>query len=207
MYRKLFLICLFMWTFCSVADATLFVRGVDSLGNQLIYDDDYDITFYDYTYKGDQEIGVTWHDAVDWAINLFVQFDGNFYDDWRLTKYSDGIWPFIPEQEVTKPEIGHLYYTELGNSGDGLNVWGPFQNMIDDKYWHTNRSNHQHNAYFFDTANGTYGTAFMSSSYQLFSGMAVRQGDVLTSAAVPEPGTFIMLGLGLLGFFIIRRER
>jgi len=35
------------------AEATLFLRGTDTLGNQLIYDSDRNITWYDYMHHGD----------------------------------------------------------------------------------------------------------------------------------------------------------
>ena len=49
--KKSILLCSICIIFlCSgLANAALIVRGTDSLGNQLIYDDDLDITWYDYS--------------------------------------------------------------------------------------------------------------------------------------------------------------
>jgi hypothetical protein len=47
------------------------VLGTDSLGNQLIYDPDLDITKYDYTHEGD-----AWQNQNCWASNLVVDING-----------------------------------------------------------------------------------------------------------------------------------
>ena len=65
--------------FALSANATLVILGTDTLGNRLIYDDDLDITWYDYTNPYDY-----WQNQLDWASNLTVEFGGIIYDDWRL---------------------------------------------------------------------------------------------------------------------------
>jgi hypothetical protein len=52
--------------------ATLILKGTDSLGNRLIYDNDLDITWYDYT-----QSGYTWNGQMAWADALSVQFGTN----------------------------------------------------------------------------------------------------------------------------------
>ena len=59
--------------------AELLTRGTDNLGNQLIYDDDLNITWYDYTNAVE-----TWYYHTSWANTLSVNFSGTIYDDWRL---------------------------------------------------------------------------------------------------------------------------
>lgn len=98
------------------AHATLINRGTDTLGNRLIYDDDLDITWYDYTKSYD-----TWQNQVNWADALTVDFGSTIYDDWRLPSTVDGpySWGYdgttTAGYAITSSELGHLYYMELGN--------------------------------------------------------------------------------------------
>ena len=100
------------------AHATLFNQGTDSLGNRLIYDSDLNITWYDYTRSGD-----TWQNQVNWADALSVTFGGNTYTDWRMPTTVDGPYVYgydgttIGGFNITSSEMGHLFYTELGNDG------------------------------------------------------------------------------------------
>jgi hypothetical protein len=59
------------------AQAELFNRGADNLGNRLIYDSDISITWYDYTNSYS-----TWQFQMSWASALTVDFGGTIYDDW-----------------------------------------------------------------------------------------------------------------------------
>ena len=63
----------------ATSEATMFVLGTDAAGNQLIYDQTLDITWYDYSNPVD-----TWQNQMDWAASLDVDFGGMLYDDWRL---------------------------------------------------------------------------------------------------------------------------
>lgn len=132
------------------ANATLILRGTDSLGNRLIYDDDLDITWYDYT------IWDSWGNSMSWADALSINFGGAIYDDWRLPSSVDGP-PVRPpgsgaplnyeSYNITGSEMGNLYYTELGNLGYcdtagncpqpsfGLTNTGPFTNLEASYYW------------------------------------------------------------------------
>ncbi len=82
MKRILFSMLAMLVTFVLVtsAHAALENRGVDTEGNRLIYDDDRDITWYDFSNPVDD-----WQAQVDWADALVVDFGGTIYDDWRLT--------------------------------------------------------------------------------------------------------------------------
>ena len=62
------------------AEAFLINRGTDTLGNRLIYDDDRDITWYDFSNPED-----IWANQVAWADMLVVDFGGILIDDWRVT--------------------------------------------------------------------------------------------------------------------------
>lgn len=131
---KRILVCLMamlvMFVLVTLAHATLINRGADTLGNRLIYDTDYDITWYDFTNAVDQ-----WQDQVNWAGALSVNFEGDTYDDWRLPTALNFEAPFGPDLgwiQSIGSEMGHLYYTELGNAQGGpLSNTGDFQNIID----------------------------------------------------------------------------
>ncbi len=112
--------------------AVMINRGTDTLGNRMIYDTDLDITWYDFSNAAN-----TWANQVAWAGALSVDFGGTTYDDWRLPATVDGlrVWGYDGTTtagfNITNSEMGHLYYTELGNKGffatDGTNLqpgWG-----------------------------------------------------------------------------------
>src|SRR3970040_2917221 len=94
-----FLVTLILVVGLSVqAHATLILRGTDSLGNRLIYDNDLDITWYDYTTRD------SWGNSMSWADALSINFGGAIYDDWRLPSSVDG-------PPVRAPDSGRaLYY-------------------------------------------------------------------------------------------------
>jgi len=110
--------------------ATLIDRGLfdDGLGGtmNLIYDDDLNVTWL-----GNANFGVgsafdegvptlpgimTWQNALDWADSLTV----GAFTDWRL---SPAFPTFGGGVNCTDCEMGHLYYTELGNA-----AFGPLMN-------------------------------------------------------------------------------
>ena len=132
--------------FTATAQATLILRGKGTSAHgtyNLIYDDDLDITWYDYSHRFDD-----WKRQVNWAAGLSVTFGSNTYTDWRLPATVDGpfSWGYdgatTVGYNITSGEMGHLFYTELGNLGvyatDGIHPqpgWGltntaDFQNLI-----------------------------------------------------------------------------
>lgn len=189
----------FLIDLTSTAHATLIVRGTDALGNQLIYDSDLNITWYDY-----RNPPSTWQNQVNWADTLSVNFGDTTYNDWRLPSTVDveysfsyigsyyGVDPGGPN--ITSSEMDHLYYIELGNmsllSGctSGLNCglvnYGPFRNLF--PWWY--RSGTEYSAYpgFAWSFNFFSGFQLAYSNRIGLSAMAVRDGDVV-SAATPLP--------------------
>ena len=117
--RMSLVVCLLAVLFLvSSTHAELFNRGEDSLGNRLIYDNDFNITWYDYTNSL-----TTWQNQMNWASDLTVTFAGTIYDDWRLPSTVDipYSWGYdgttTAGYNVLSSEMGHLFYTELDNKG------------------------------------------------------------------------------------------
>ncbi len=221
--KKIILVIAILLFSSSVANATLINRGADTQGNQLIYDTDLDVTWYDYSNAAD-----TWQNQVSWASGLSVTHDSVTYTDWRLPTTVDGAIVSGSNADfyngvgpngynITTSEMGHLFYTELGNLGKiaidgtepqpgyGLNSTGDFQNLVNSVYWSaTEYSAHPESAWRFVFGRGSQDNGGKTI---LYDGLAVRSGDV--AATVPEPTTIALLGIGLAGLTgsEVRRRR
>jgi len=160
-------------------------------GGGLIYNTDRNITWlqdanYAYTSGYDSDGLMNWADAMEWADSL--EYDG--YSDWRLPS------PYNPDGSgpddgfhVTGSEMGHLYYTELGNPYPGLlTCTGPFMNIQPNMYWtNTHHATLPDRAWSFSWVDG--GTGHTNDWQDDQRAWAVRDGDV-----VPQP---ILLGWDL----------
>lgn len=175
------------------AEAALENRGTDSLGFNLFYDTDLDITWYDYSNNGD---GSPWDVHNTWASGLIVNFGGTVYDDWRLPSAlnQDGTGPCMG-YDCDNSEMGHLYYIELGNvgyyAGGGLENVGEFEHLYNATYWSGTAETEA--AWHFDYRFGWQDLP--AKSAPLF-GMAVRDGDVGSVPVVPEPVSTVLFLTG-----------
>ena len=102
--------------------------------------------------------------------------------------------------------MGHLYYTELGNSAGGpLVSTGPFQQLMADLHWSgTPDSINFARAWYFGFADGFQFVAL--KDFALLPALAVRDGDV-ASAPVPEPAPMLLFVSGLAGLAVYGKKK
>ena len=144
------------------------------------------------------------------------------FDNWRLPTALDqdgsGPWGGLNR---TGSEMGHLYYTELGNpAGAPLTNMGDFTNLQPGPYWLGTESEpssdlsdpvlviwgpedgpYTGDAWLFDF---DYGNQNAYDKRFSFYALAVRPGQRSTS--VPEPATLLLLGSGLAGIAVWRKR-
>lgn len=195
---------------CGVSDFAEADLWVDE-ARGLVYDSDQNLTWLrdaDYGY-------FRYHDsAVSWVNNLV--YEG--YDDWRLPVADSSCQGTYPAYNCSNSELGHLFYTELGNTAGGpLTNTGPFLDIVPSDGGPRNlsgmmwtgtfaygRSPHY---YVFDFNDGGQSIDVSGLEYQVW---AVREGNSgITAPVVPEPISsilFITGGLLLSGRRFIRRQ-
>ena len=196
--------------------STLSNAALQDNGNGLIYDTDRNITWYDYTKSAD-----TWFNQKTWAANLSVtDVNGTTITGWRLPTTVDGQGVVgyngttTAGYNITTSEMGHLYYTELGNKGYydvngnspqpgwGLNNTGPFTNLLPSAYWSgTEYALLAGGAWLFYFGDGVQDGGL--EGYGLYA-LAVHSGDV--GAPVPIPGAILLFAPGLVGLAAVRRR-
>jgi hypothetical protein len=169
MTKKEFVLCLMAMTLilniATSARAVLYNRG-----NGLIYDDDLDITWLQYSNYAEQTMN--WDEANLWVTDL-VYMD---YTDWRLP-YSD---ISCTGSGCIDSEMGHLFYTEEITSA----APGQFIDIRPSIYWSAaENTDNNSQAWRFSLK---YGTQGISDKTQNRYAWAVRDGDS-TLPVVPEP--------------------
>jgi hypothetical protein len=202
------------------ASATLIDRG-----GGLIYDNVLNITWlqdanYAKTSGFDADGLMNWVDATAWAAGL--AFGG--FDDWRLpyASVNAGAGPIITltlgqpctggggadEFACRDNEMAYMFYYNLdGNFGDNKTgtqtaVGGEELTGIQRFYW----SGTEVSPGFAWHFNFGIGSQSGTDERVELSAWAVRPGDVGAAAAVPEPSSLLLIGLGALGLGWSRRR-
>lgn len=147
---------------------------------------------------------MNWYNAMTWADNLV--FAG--FDDWRLPtsiEQNGGVTYGI----TANSEMGHLYFTEMGNSSDFpyMTNTGDFTNLQTFYYWSSTEYDSFY-AWVFSFGYGGTGNAgsqYARDKYWDSYAFAVRSGERFTSEPVPEPATLLLLGSGLAGMVVWRK--
>jgi hypothetical protein len=171
-------------------------------GNNLIYDTDLNITWYN------PNIGnMTWSQAMSWAAGLTA----GGVTGWRLPTAvnPDRSGPTYG-YNVTGSELGHLYYNELGNSADVYNtspiITGLFSNLRSVNYWSSTIDPRWDGipgkAFAFSFITGNQGTAFVDLD-TYYSAMAVHDGN---ASQTPIPGAILLFAPALAGLAVMRRK-
>jgi hypothetical protein len=221
-------VCLLIGLFLvSSAHAGLTTIGLAQYGGQnynLIWDNDSpfgSIVWLDYT-----KSYANWQNQVDWAAglngggvltyNIDPGYSVTWSSDWRLPTTVDGPWSYSYDGTTaggynnTNSEMGHLWYTELGNkayvatdgtepqAGWGLTNTGDFQNLQPTSYWSgTEYALGTTSAWNFGINTGGQRPNGKVDNPNGGSALAVRPGDV---TIVPEPisSTLFVIGACVL---------
>jgi len=191
------------WTVAGMADATLVTIGQATYNNcifNLIHDKESSQTWLDYTNEG------TWNEVNSWAAGLnnlgvlTYTLNAGFNDiiwssDWRLPSGDD---------------YRHLFEAELGNytSINSPIFLGDFTNVQALTYW-TNVGCSSMGLFFdsffnliiADPSEDPWGNP------TIYSGLAVRTGQVVAATPVPEPSTLILFSVSLAGVAFFRKSK
>jgi hypothetical protein len=187
------------------AEAALMTR----LGGAAAYDDVLDIT---WTTDANINGMDTWANQVAWADGFTL---GGF-GDWRLASMSvsTAVGSFntsvvgcntASEMDCRDNELGYMFYQNMGgnffdNKIGTQTVDGVDLTNVGSVYW-SGTEPHSSFAWRFIFSLGFQGNLDKSHSNGAW---AVRSGDV---AAVPEPGTVLLMAVGLLGLRGLGRSK
>lgn len=199
-----------------------------------------DLVWLDYTHSVD-----TWVNQVTWASglgsSLTVTLNSGYTTNidwttgWRLPDTVDGTWVGGHEGDpnndgdysytygwnLANSEMGHLFYTELGNTGyQNINgSWntyppapdyflqntGDFETLIAFWYWSgTEYADNPGYAWRFIMNNGCQN---YDSKGSYGYGLAVRSGQVSAADPIPEPATMLLFSTGLAGLAALKRRK
>lgn len=149
-----------------------------------------------------------------------MNVNGENITGWRLPATVDGPEIFSYDGSTpwgynnTTSEMGHLYYTELGNQGMydtsgngprpqsvyGLRNTGVFNNLVIDWYWSGTAAS-PYNAWLFLAGSGGQMAYDKNNNNRA---LAVLPGQI---SSVPAPATLLLMGSGLAGLLGVRRKK
>ena len=227
-----------------LAQAQLTVIGTatyEGTDYNLIWDDDNNdnsVVWLDFSNaRANWQIQKDWAEALDGQLtyNIDPAYIVTWSDaEWRLPNTVDGIREFSCDGTetlltatrgyyFTNSEMGHLYYTELGNPGYrymsggscqtnldyGLQNTGPFQNLIVSNYWSgTEYSDDPPHAWYFYFEDGSQDRGDTAANYNGY-GLALRSGQVVNGSipTLSEWGQILLVViLGVSALWIKRRQ-
>ena len=202
-----------------IAQAALQGRNLSGVGVAgsdpsavFLYDTDRNITWlrdanYAETSGFDPDGRMEWSTALGWADGLTI----GSWSDWRLPTAlnADGSPP-CSGFTCSGSEMGHFWFTELGNSAGFRSNSGDFQNLQFNVYWSgTEQGAGGTQAWYFGAHDGGQNltTKVDLSNFQTghFYAMAVRDGDV--TGVVQEPQTYALLLAGMVALLLERRRQ
>lgn len=182
-----------------------FVQAVINSVEGVVYDTanfydsgTYHLSASDFTTTMTYQYGVAgatnWWGAQAWVGYLnSINYDG--YHDWRLP-----VSDTCTDINCTNSELGHLYYSELGNTSDSAVVnTGPFQNLRNTVYWSgTEYTPYTNSAWYFNFNPEIHpGIQYYGSKGNFqYIAWAVRPG---APVPVPVPGAIWLMGSALMG--------
>lgn len=124
-----------------------------------------------------------------------MTFGSTTYSNWRLpSAYNQNGSGPDSGFSVTGSEMGHLYYTELGNQAGGpFANTSPFQNVIGERHW-------SWPLYAPDPDNNAWDFRFLNGKQEVWNRVNTGYALAVHPGQVPEPTTLLLLmdGLALL---------
>jgi hypothetical protein len=188
--NKLVTVAVALWCFLPTKNEA--TAGLINRGNGLIYDDELNVTWLQ-----NADLFSTGVSAQSWAqaVALVASLNYQGFGDWRLPTTPGSNTGFLNEGE-----LGHLYYTGLGNvqGGSGFNA-GPFINIQRGRYW-TATSSGVDSAFTFFVAEDAVISGLQDTDQKNHGNniWALRDGDVVP-IAVPESSPILLFSVGVAG--------
>jgi hypothetical protein len=162
------------------------------------------LIWLDYT-----SLRTTWQSQNAWATGLTLSSYVLLpeYSGYQIT-WTENSWrlpttvPPVTGYDRTDSEMGHLYYTELGNQAYTLSATAPFTNLRADRYWSgTEYSIPLAWAFVMGSGNQTIASKIKTPG----DGLAVRAGQ-LEASAVPEITSSFTTLVMIAGGLMLRRR-